>query len=161
MSEQPFGGTPITPGLVRNYRLEVATYTGDSAPTEWSRVVGMKNYTPLANNKSREDDSDFDSNGRATQVSTTISSEISGTVKIAEGGVETVPAHKILNDAGAQTGSDGFVHYREVHTVTGEGWEGVADADFTRSGGEQGALTHADFSLSVRSAVPYTAPVAP
>lgn len=158
MSEQP-----ITPGLVRNYVLEIAEYLDGTAPTTWSKVRGIKNYTPLANTKSRQDDSDFDSGDRSTEMATTISSAISGTVKIAEAGVASVPAHAILEAAGGQTGSAGFVHYREVHTVTGVGFQGIADADFNRSGGEQGAFTDAEFSLAVRSVTPYTAaaPVTP
>lgn len=148
--------TTITPGLVRHYRIEVAPYTDGTDPTTWTKVGGLKEYTPLANEKGRQDDSEFDSDGRQTEIGTTIKSEISGKVKISEDGPDADPGQAILNAAGGKLGSDGFVHYREYHVITGKGYEGIADASYNPTGGSQDALTEAEFTLAVRSVEPYT-----
>lgn len=147
----------VTAGLNRYYKLEVAEYTDGTTPTTWTKVGGLTSYTPLSNEKGREDDTEFDSDGRMTEMGTTISSTIEVTVKMPEAGKAADPGQDILNRAGNVTGSAGFVHYRETHTQSGEGWQGIADASYTPQGGEQAGFTTANVSLAVRSADVYTA----
>lgn len=147
----------ITPGLNREYQLEVAEYTDGTTPTTWSKVGGLTAYTPFSNEKGREEDTEFDSNGRVTEMGTTLTSELSGTVKISEKGISADPGQGILWTASGKTGSEGFVHWRETHKQTGEGHVGVADASYTPQGGEQAGFTTAEFALAIRSEEPYTA----
>jgi hypothetical protein len=148
----------VTAGLNRYYKLEVAAYVDGETPVTYSKVGGVTSYTPLSNEKGREDDTEFDSDGRMTEMGTTLSSTITATVKIPEAGKAADPGQAIVSAAGNLTGSEGFIHYKETHTQTGEVWTGIADASYTPQGGEQAGFTTAEISLAVRSATASTAP---
>ena len=142
----------ITPGLVSDYQLYVAEYADGTAPTTWTRVYGMTDFTPPATTKNLEDDSDFDSGAWGSQVGTGLDYEISGTVKVPRASATPDPGQEILRAAGNSVGEDGFVHWRVIKNGAATGETGVADASYTAGGGSRTDLTTAEFSLAGRGA---------
>jgi hypothetical protein len=152
----------ITPGLVSQWVIEVAAYTDGTAPTTFTQVKGIQNYTPPGVSKDRQDDSDFDSGAWASQVTTGLSYEVTGTVKVADPTMTADPGQEILRAAGMNTGADGFVHFRTYKRGAVTGIQGVIDANFTEGGGSRTDITTAEFGGPGRGpAVAYTVPVTP
>lgn len=144
----------ITPGVVRDYKLEVAAYTDGLAPTVWTPVLGITSLTPPASEKNLEDDSSFDSDGWGSQFATGLNWKIEGSVKRARASLVEDPGQVILREAGNGLAEDGFVHVRITNrTKPTAGRVGVADASFTDEGGEHTKLTTAGFSLAGRGAL--------
>lgn len=147
----------ITPGIVSDWVLEVAPFNDGAAPTEFTQVRGITNYTPPGVTKNREDDSDFDSGAWASQVATGLSYEVSGTCKVPRAGMAVDPGQEILREAGMNVAEEGFVHFRTYKRGATTGLEGVIDANFTEGGGTRTDLTTAEFGGPGRGpAVPYT-----
>lgn len=144
----------ITPGIIRDWKLEVADYTDGSAPTVWTPVLGITNLTPPTSEKNLEDDSSFDSDGWGSQIATGLSWSIEGTVKRARASLTEDPGQAILRAAGNGLAENGFVHVRiSNRTKPTAGRVGVADASFNDDGGEHTKLTTAAFTLAGRGAL--------
>lgn len=146
--------TEITPGVIRDWKLEVAAYADGTEPTAWTPVLGITNLTPPASEKNLEDDSSFDSDGWGSQIATGLNWKIEGNVKRARASLTEDPGQAILREAGNGLAEAGFVHVRITNrTKPTEGRVGVADASFTDEGGEHTKLTTASFSLAGRGAL--------
>ena len=157
MSEQP-----ITPGIAADWVLEVAAYADGVAPTTFTKVRGMTNFTPPNPSKNLEDDSDFDSGAWGSQTGTGLSYEASGTVKVPRASLPADPGQAILRAAGKSVAEDGYVHFRAYKRGGTEGYAGLADASFTEGGGSRTDLTTAEFTLAGRGELEdYTPTVAP
>ena len=104
--------TPITPGVVSDWVLEVAPYTTGTEPSAYTRVRGITDFTPPGVEKNLEDDSDFDSEGWASQVATGLEYEISGTVKVPRASMTADPGQSILKTAGKGLAESGVIHFR-------------------------------------------------
>lgn len=149
--------TSITPGVVSDWVLEVAPYTDGNTPTAFTRVRGIQDYTPPGVEKNLEDDSDFDSEGWASQVATGLEYEISGTVKVPRASMTADPGQSILKAAGRGLAEAGIIHFRTFKRGGKEGVKGTADCTFTEGGGKRTDLTTAEFTLAGRGAlVDYT-----
>lgn len=152
----------ITPGLVSDWTLEVADYTNGTAPTTYTRVYGITDFTPPGVSKNLEDDSDFDSGAWGSQTATGLDYEISGTVKVPRATATADPGQEILRVAGRGVAEDGYVHFRVIKKGATKGYMGVADATFTEGGGSRTDLTTAEFTLSGRGELlDYTPVVTP
>lgn len=146
--------TEITPGVVRDWKLEVAAYADGAEPSAWVPVLGLTEFTPPKNEKNLEDDSSFDSDGYGSQIATGISWTSEGTVKRARASLTEDPGQAILREAGAGLLEDGFVHVRiSNRTKPEEARVGIADAQFEENGGPHTDLTTAAFTLSGRGAL--------
>jgi hypothetical protein len=144
----------ITPGTLGDWKLEVAAYVDGTAPTTWTPVLGMTEFTPPAVEKNLEDDSSFDSDGWGSQVATGLAWKIEGTVKQARASLTEDPGQAILRAAGNGLAEDGFVHVRVSNrTAPTKARTGVADAAFTANGGPRTDLTTAAFTLEGRGAL--------
>lgn len=146
----------MTPGLVSDYLLEVATFDGSSADptevTEWTVVRGIQEITPPAVEKNLEDDSDIDSGAWGSQVGTGLEYTLEGTCKRPMAGT-TDAGQAILKLAGRGVGQAGMVWWKLTSKSTGEGDSGLADASFTEQGGARTDLTLAEFTLTGRAAI--------
>ena len=143
--------TEIISGVVRDWQLEVAAYDDGVAPTTWTRVKGITDFTPPAIEKNLEDDSSFDSAGWASEIATGLGWKVEGTVKRARASLTEDPGQAILREAGSGMLEDGLVHVRITNvTKPTEARTGIADASFTDEGGKHTDLTTASFSLSGR-----------
>lgn len=144
--------TSITPGQLSDWAVQLAKYTDGSTPADSDHVPlrGITEFTPPVIEKNQEDDGDYDNGVWGSQTSTGISWNSSGTVKLARGGMPTDPGQKILKDAGIGVAEAGYVHFRCFNKVSGEGWEGIADATLTANGGPKTDLTTAAFTLTGR-----------
>jgi len=143
--------TEIISGVVRDWQLEVAAYDDGVAPTTWTRVKGITDFTPPAIEKNLEDDSSFDSAGWASEIATGLGWKVEGTVKRARASLTEDPGQAILREAGSGMLEDGLVHVRITNvTKPTEARTGIADASFTDEGGAHTDLTKASFSLSGR-----------
>lgn len=146
--------TEITPGVVGDWKLEVADYTDGTAPTTWIQVKGIQEFTPPAIEKNLEDDSSFDSNGWGSQIATGLTWKVEGTVKRARASLTEDPGQAILRAAGSGLAEDGLVHVRiSSKTAPTAGRIGIADASFTDNGGPRTDQTTAAFVLSGRGAL--------
>jgi hypothetical protein len=146
--------TEITPGTVGDWKLEVAPYTDGTAPTSYTPVKGLTEFTPPAVEKNLEDDSSFDSDGWGSQIATGLAWKIEGTVKRARASLTEDPGQAILRAAGNAIAEDGFVHVRiSDRTKPGTARTGVADASFTDNGGPRTDITTAAFTLEGRGAL--------
>ena len=147
---------PMTPGLVSDYLLEVAAFTGDaatpSAVTDWTVVRGIQEITPPAIEKNLEDDSDIDSGAWGSQTGTGLEYTIEGTAKRPQAG-STDPGQEILKNAGRGTGQAGMVWWKLTSKLTGEGEMGLCDSTFTEQGGARTDLKLAEFTLTGRGAI--------
>lgn len=147
---------PMTPGLVSDYLLEVAAFTGDaatpSAVTDWTVVRGIQEITPPAVEKNLEDDSDIDSGSWGSQTGTGLEYTIEGTAKRPQAG-SVDPGQEILKDAGRGTGQAGMVWWKLTSKLTGEGEMGLCDSTFTEQGGARTDLKLAEFTLTGRGAI--------
>ena len=142
--------TPITPGVVSDWVLEVAPYTTGTEPSTYTRVRGITDFTPPGVEKNLEDDSDFDSEGWASQVATGLEYEISGTAKVPRASMTADPGQAILKTAGKGLAEAGVVHFRTFKRGSKEGVKGTADCTYTEKGGKRTDLTNAEFTLSGR-----------
>lgn len=141
----------ITPGTVGDWKLEVAAYVDGTAPTSWTTVLGLTEFTPPAVEKNLEDDSSFDSDGWGSQLATGLSWKVEGTVKRARASLTEDPGQAILRAAGNGLAEDGLVHIRVTdRTKPTAGRTGIADATFTDNGGPRTDITTAAFSLAGR-----------
>lgn len=141
----------IISGVVRDWLLEVAPYTTGAAPTTWTRVKGITEFTPPAIEKNLEDDSSFDSEGWGSEIATGLKWKVEGTVKRARASLTEDPGQAILRDAGSGMMEDGLVHVRVTNATTPtKARTGIADASFTDNGGPHTDQTTAGFSLSGR-----------
>lgn len=147
---------PMTPGLVSDYLLEVAAFTGEaatpSAVTEWTVVRGIQEITPPAVEKNLEDDSDIDSGAWGSQTGTGLEYTIEGTAKRPQAG-STDPGQEVLKNAGRGTGQAGMVWWKLTSKLTGEGEMGLCDSTFTEQGGARTDLKLAEFTLTGRGAI--------
>lgn len=143
--------TEITPGVVRDWKLEVAAYVDGEEPTTWTPVLGITEFTPPKNEKNLEDDSSFDSEGHGSQIATGISWTSEGTVKRARASLTEDPGQAILRAAGEGLLEEGFVHVRVTNrTKPTAARVGLADAQWEDNGGPHTDLTTAAFTLSGR-----------
>jgi hypothetical protein len=146
--------TEITPGVVSDWKLEVAAYTDGTTPTSYTPVLGLTEFTPPAVEKNLEDDSSFDSDGWGSQIATGLSWKIEGTVKRARASLTEDPGQAILRAAGNGLAEDGFVHVRISNRTKPEvARVGIADASFTENGGPRTDITSAAFTLEGRGAL--------
>lgn len=143
----------ITPGSVSDWVLEVAPFTTGAEPTTYTRVRGITDFTPPGVEKNLEDDSDFDSEGWASQVATGLEYEISGTVKVPRASMSVDPGQAILKAAGKGLAESGIIHFRTFKRGGTEGHKGTADCTFTEGGGKRTDLTTAEFTLAGRGAL--------
>ncbi len=143
---------PITPGIVSDWVLEVAAYIEGVTPTAWTPVLGRTAYTPPGVSKNQEDDSDFDSGAWASQISTGLSYEFTGSVKLPRASMAADPGQAILVASGKNVAEAGFVHFRTWKRGGGVGVQGVADVVFTEGGGSRTDLTMAEFTGTGRGA---------
>lgn len=147
---------PMTPGLVSDYLLEVAAFTGEaatpSAVESWTVVRGIQEITPPAVEKNLEDDSDIDSGAWGSQTGTGLEYTIEGTAKRPQAG-STDPGQEILKNAGRGTGQAGMVWWKLTSKLTGEGEMGLCDSTFTEQGGARTDLKLAEFTLTGRGAI--------
>ena len=144
----------ITPGTVGDWKLEVAAYGDGTAPTTWTPVLGVTEFTPPAVEKNLEDDSSFDSDGWGSQIATGLSWTAEGTVKLPRASLTADPGQEILRTAGNGLAEDGLVHVRITdRTKPTAGRTGVADASFTDNGGPRTDIKTAAFSLAGRGAL--------
>jgi hypothetical protein len=144
----------LTPGVVGDWKLEVAAYTTGAAPTTWIPVLGITEFTPPAVEKNLEDDSSFDSDGWGSQLATGLAWTVEGTVKRARASLTEDPGQAILKAAGNGIAEDGFVHIRITdRTKPTAGRTGIADATFTDNGGPRTDITTAAFTLTGRGAL--------
>lgn len=146
--------TEITPGVVGDYKLEVAPYTDGVEPTVWTAVRGMTEFTPGQIEKNQEDDSSFDSDGWASVFSTGLSWKAEGTVKLPRASLTPDAGQEILRAAGSNYAEDGFVHVRiSDKTAPTKAATGIADVTFTKNGGPRTDLQTAAFALAGRGAL--------
>jgi hypothetical protein len=146
--------TEITPGVLRDWQLEVAAYADGVEPTTWTRVGGLTEFTPPVYEKNQEDDSSYDSDGDGSVIGTGRSWKIEGTVKVARASLTQDPGQVIIKTAGESLLEDGFVHVRIVNvTKPTEGRTGIADATYTPNGGPHTDLTTAGFELVGRGSL--------
>jgi len=146
--------TEITPGVLRDWQLEVAAYTDGAEPTAWTRVGGLTEFTPPVYEKNQEDDSSWDGNGDGSMIGTGRSWKTEGTVKVARKGLTTDPGQAILEAAGENILEEGFVHVRVINTQEPtKGRVGIADATWTPNGGPHTDTTKAGFSLAGRGSL--------
>lgn len=146
--------TELTPGVVGDWKLEVAAYVDGTEPTTWTPVLGITEFTPPAVEKNLEDDSSFDSDGWGSQLATGLSWKVEGTVKRARASLTEDPGQAILREAGNNIAEDGLVHVRiSDRTTPTKARTGVADATFTDNGGPRTDITTAAFALAGRGAL--------
>ncbi|TSI11971.1 phage tail tube protein [Brevibacterium aurantiacum] len=147
---------PMTPGLVSDYKLEVAEFTESattpSAVTAWTVVRGIQEITPPAVEKNLEDDSDIDSGAWGSQLGTGLEYTIEGTAKRPQAG-SVDPGQEILKKAGKGAGQAGMVWWKLTSKLTGEGEMGLCDSTFTEQGGARTDLKLAEFTLTGRGAI--------
>lgn len=144
----------IIAGVVRDWKLEVADYTDGTAPTVWTTVLGVTEFTPPKFEKNLEDDSSFDSDGWGSQIATGLAWTAEGTVKRARASLTEDPGQAILRAAGGKLLEDGLVHVRISNRTTPTvARTGIADATFEENGGPHTDLTTAAFTLSGRGAL--------
>lgn len=147
-------GTEITPGVLRDWKLEVAAYLDGTDPTTWTPVLGITEFTPPAIEKNLEDDSSFDSDGWSSQFATGLGWKVEGTVKRARASLTEDPGQAILRAAGNGLAEDGFVHVRIINREQPTAARvGIADASFTENGGPHTDITSAAFALAGRGAL--------
>lgn len=150
---------PYTPGIVSDYRLEVAAYDGtgggtDEIPIDAFVVVrGIQEITPPSVEKNLEDDGDIDSGGWGSQLATGAEYTLELTCKVGRKGGTPDPGQEILRAAGRGIGVDGFVWWRLVSKTDGSGEMGLADASFAEQGGARTDLTLAESTLTGRGRI--------
>lgn len=145
--------TPITPGKLSDWVLEVAAYADGTEPAEYVKVRGITEFTPPVTEKNLEDDGDFDGGDWGSQIATGISYTIEGTYKLPRGGYAADPGQAIIRAASLGTLEDGFVHFRAYDKITGEGHKGIADASTSANGGPKTDLKTEGFTLTGRGAL--------
>lgn len=146
--------TEITPGVLRDWQLEVAPYIDGDDPTTWTRVGGLTDFTPPVYDKNQEDDSSFDSNGDGSVIGTGRAWKIEGEFKVARASLTADPGQVIIKEAGESLLEEGFIHVRVVNTTKPtEGRTGIADAKYTPNGGAHTDLTTAGFELTGRGSL--------
>lgn len=159
---------PLAPGIVSDYLLEVAAYTGDGSGTDtipeddFIAVRGIQEITPPSVEKNLEDDSDLDAGGWGSQIATGAEYTLEGTAKVGRKGSQDDPGQAILKAAGVDhpIGVDGFVWWRLTSKTDGSGHMGLADATWTESGGARTDLTLAEFTLTGRGQLVTVEPTA-
>ncbi|UTT40253.1 hypothetical protein NMP99_03070 [Glutamicibacter mishrai] len=147
----------ITPGVLGDWAMEVAPYTDGTAPTTWTRVFGITEFTPPQTEKNLEDDSEFDGTYWTSQIATGIAWTGEATLKTPRAGMAADPGQEILKTASRGVLEDGLVHVRfwQVGATTGD--QGIADSTFVANGGPKTDLTTAALTLTGRGAlVDYT-----
>lgn len=150
---------PLAPGIVSDYLLEVAEYTGNGGGTDtipedkFVPVRGIQEITPPAVEKNLEDDGDLDSGGWGSQLATGAEYTLEGTAKVGRKGSTPDPGQAILKAAGRKFGIEGFVWWRLTSKTDGSGEMGLADASYTEQGGARTDLTLAEFTLTGRGAL--------
>jgi hypothetical protein len=146
----------ITAGVVSDWVLEVAAWS-ETEPTTYTQVFGIQEFTPPGVSKNLEDDSDFDSDGWASQMATGLEYEITGTVKVPRAALTPDPGQEIMRTAGEGLAEDGRIHWRAYKRGGTTGRQGVAECTFTEGGGKRTDLTTAEFTLAgVGKLEPYT-----
>lgn len=158
--------TPATETLVstlaRKYRLDVDT--SSTATPSWTQVRGISEFTPTIDT-TLEDDSDYDSDGWASQTKTQLAWAIKATV-MRKIGVDTGaydPGQEVLRLAGESFGTDGVVHVRWYDREGGdEAYEGYAEVSWAPAGGSTTALSSVAVTLTGKGArLPIANPSAP
>src|SRR5690625_4451945 len=92
----------ITPGVLGDWQLSVAEYgDGGDAPTEFTLVRGLTEFTPPQIEKNLEDDGEFDGSPWGSEVATGISWTAEGTVKVPRASLARTPARKSSGKPGA------------------------------------------------------------
>jgi len=134
--------------LARKFRLDVNT--GPRATPVWVQVRGITNLT-AGLDTSLEDDSDYDSDGWASQTKTQLAWTITATVKRGKG-VETGaydPGQEALRLAAEEFGADGVVDVRWYDREGGEeAYRGDAEVSWAPAGGSTTDLDTAEVTLT-------------
>jgi hypothetical protein len=133
-----------------------ATITADGSGTftSWVQVRGLTDLKPTIN-ASLQDDSDYDSDGWASQTKTRLAWMLDLKVvrKVAVAGGAEDPGQKILRLAGVNFGTAGVVHVRWYdRNGTGEAYAGFAEVSWSPDGGGTDALDTASVSLTGKGA---------
>lgn len=127
---------------------------GSGVYTSWVQVRGLTDLKPTVN-ASLQDDSDYDSDGWASQTKTRLAWMLDLKVvrKVAVTGGAEDPGQKILRLAGVNFGTAGVVHVRWYdRNGTGEAYSGYAECSWSPDGGGTDALDTASVSLTGKGA---------
>src|SRR5690625_861827 len=145
----------ITPGVLGDWQLSVAEYgDGGDAPTEFTLVRGLTEFTPPQIEKNLEDDGEFDGSPWGSEVATGISWTAEGTVKVPRASLAPDPGQEILRKAGRGVAEEGMVWCKFTKRGSTEGAEvGVADVTFVEQGGPKTDITTAELTLTGRGAL--------
>lgn len=140
----------ITPGVLGDWQVEVAAYTDGTAPTTWTRLLGITELTPPQTEKNLEDDGEYDGTHWGSQISTQISWTAEATVKTPRAGMTADPGQEILKTAGRGVLEEGLAHVRFIQTGATTGEEGIADVQWMENGGPKTDLTTAAVTMTGR-----------
>jgi len=152
----------ITPGVIGSWAMEAAPYTDGTAPTTWTRVFGINEFTPPQTEKNLEDDSEFDGTQWTSQIATAIGWTGEGTLKTPRAGMAADPGQEILKAASRGVLEEGLVHVRFWQDGATTGDQGIADVQWNENGGPKTDLTTAALTLTGRGALSeFTVPVTP
>jgi hypothetical protein len=138
--------------LARKYRLDVNTSSTTTA--DWKQVRGVSEFTPTVDSN-LEDDSDYDSDGWASQTKTQLAWAIEATLmrKIGVTSGAYDPGQEALRVAGESFGTDGVVHVRWYDREGGaEAYEGYAEVSWAPEGGSTTALSAVSVTLTGKGA---------
>lgn len=144
--------TPLVSTLARKYRLDVDT--GAVGTPAWEQVRGMSEFTPSIDTN-LERDSDFDSDGWASQTKTQLAWMLEATLmrKVALAGGAYDPGQEALRLAAESFGADGVVSVRWYDRDGGlEAYEGKAEVSWTPDGGSTTALSSVKVKLTGKGA---------
>jgi hypothetical protein len=147
--------TPLVSTLARKYRLDVSTGTdATSGAPIWTQVRGVSEFTPTVDT-TLEDDSDYDSDGWASQTKTQLAWMLEMTVKrkVTLDTAAYDPGQEALRVAAESFGADGVVHVRWYDRDGGpESYEGYAEVSWNPSGGSPTALSEVGVTLTGKGA---------
>ncbi|GAA3705369.1 hypothetical protein GCM10023081_46760 [Arthrobacter ginkgonis] len=149
----------ITAGVLGDWLVEVAAYTDGTAPTTWTPLGGITEFTPPQREKNFENDAEFDGTHWGSQIATGISWTSEATVKRPRATLAEDPGQAILLAAAEEILEGGFVHVRfSQRGVTPKaGKEGIANVDLNDNGGPKTDQTTAALTLTGRGAlIPFT-----
>lgn len=122
------------------------TITGDS----WVQVRALTEFSPSVDTN-LEDDSDYDSDGWASQTKTQLAWKIEAKVarKVGVESGDPDPGQEVLRLAADEFGSDGIVHVRWYDRDGGpEAYDGYAEVSWSPEGGGTTALATVSVTLT-------------
>lgn len=147
-AREPLGAST----LARKWYLDIDT--GAAGTPEWTGVFGLTEFQP-SQEKTLQDDGDFDSGGFGSQTSTQIAWSLTGKLArktTASDPTTYDPGQEEIRLAGDDVGQAARRHFRWYEMTPGgprvEAYEGWGDVQWTPDGGDKAALDTVSFTVT-------------